>query len=167
MALTVYYSWDNLGRPLTPAWPIREFVGKMKLAFPTAAATSLFGWYADESHYQTNFPEDHTPFSVTGWPEADPPWWVCATDVMHRPDLGVDCGVLVPYWLAEARAERMPWLKYLIWQAQMYDVRNEWEPVETSATSTMPICPAGQTISRPALAAGVSRPKPKETTTCT
>jgi hypothetical protein len=45
---------------------------------------------------------------------------VFATDVMHRPDLGVDCRVLSAYWIAEARAGRMPWLKYLNWQGKQY-----------------------------------------------
>jgi len=102
----------------------------MKAAFPRAAFT--FGWYANNTHYQAVPPQDHTPFSATGWPVASPKYWVFATDVMHRPDLGVDCGVLFPYWLAEAKAGRMPWLKYLIWQATIYDVRNNWQPQASS-----------------------------------
>lgn len=132
MAVAAYFAWDKLGRPLTPAQPIREFVEKCKVAFPLAAAENLFSWYADDAHYQSNFPEDHTPYSVTGWPVPCPQWWVCATDVMHRPDLGVDCDVLVPYWIGEAKAGRMPWLKYVIWKAQLYDVRNGFKPVANS-----------------------------------
>lgn len=132
MAVAAFYTWERLGRPLTPAQPIREFVEKCRVAFPKAAAQNLFSWYADAAHYEDSYPEDHTPFSVTGWPVANPQWWVCATDVMHRPELGVDCAVLVPYWLAEARGGRMPWLKYVIWQAKRYDVRNGWVPVGSS-----------------------------------
>ncbi|HTE68643.1 MAG TPA: hypothetical protein VK942_07790 [Actinomycetes bacterium] len=125
MAIAAYYAWDGAGRPIEPARPIREFVGKMKVAFPKAA--NLFGWYADDAHYQANFPEDHTPYSRTPWPISPNPYPVVfATDVMHRLDLGVDCGVLFPYWLAEAKAGRMPWLKYMIWQAKLYSVRNNW-----------------------------------------
>jgi hypothetical protein len=46
---------------------------------------------------------------------------------MHRPDLGVDCNVLFAYWIGQARAGRMPWLKYLIWQGHIYDVRYGWK----------------------------------------
>lgn len=133
MAVAAYYAWDRLGRPLDPAVPIRQFVERMKAGFPRAA--HLFSWHADEAHYQAEPPQDHTPFSATGWPEVSPFWWVFATDIMHRPDLGVDCNVLFPYWLAEAKASRMPWLKYMIWQAKRYDVRNAWRPVTSSGHS--------------------------------
>jgi hypothetical protein len=105
-----------------------HFVGKMRAAFPRAS----FSWYADEAHYQAEPPEDHTPFSYTGWPLPNPYPVVFATDVMHRPDLGVDCNVLFAYWLAEAKAGRMPWLKYLIWQRKLYSVRSNWVPQANS-----------------------------------
>lgn len=130
MAVAVYYSWDRLGRPLEPATPIREIVERLKVAYPRAA--SLFSWYANEAHYQAEPPQDHTPYSYDGWPVPDPQWIVCATDVMHRPDLGVDCGELFAYWIREARASRMPWLKYLIWQARIYDVRHGWQEQRAS-----------------------------------
>lgn len=124
MPTAVYYTWDSLGRPLTPAQPVREIVAALKAHYPDAT----FSWYADEAHYAANFPEDHTPYSYTGWPEPCPQWWVCATDVMHRPDLGVDCQAIFDHWITAARAGETPWLKYLIWQARIYDVRYDWEP---------------------------------------
>lgn len=130
MAVAAYYAWDRLGRPLEPAQPVREFVEKMRVAYPRAK--NLFSWYADERHYQAEPPQDHTPYSATGWPLDCPPWWVFATDIMHRPDLGVDCFTLFGYWLSEAKAGRMPWLKYMIWRGQRYDVRNQWRPVASS-----------------------------------
>lgn len=130
MAYAAYYTWDALGRPLDPAQPIRDIVERMKVAYPRAANT--FSWYADEAHYQAEPPQDHTPFSVTGWPQPSPEWWVFATDIMHNPALGVDCNVLFTYWISEARAGRMPWLKYMIWQAKIYDVRNNWHPQTSS-----------------------------------
>lgn len=130
MAVAAYSAWTRAGRPVTPAQPVREIVTRMKAAFP--AASSTFGWYANEAHYQANPPEDHTPFSATGWPLPSPQWFVFATDIMHNPGLGVDCNVLFSYWISEARAGRMPWLKYLIWQAKIYDVRNGWRPQSNS-----------------------------------
>lgn len=131
MATANYYAWERDGRPITPARPIRETVGRLKLAYPRAA--HLFSWYADDDHYMADFPQDHTPFSETPWPiEPNPYPYVFATDVMHRPDLGVDCNVLFAYWIAEAKAGRMPWLKYLIWQGRRYDVRNNWAPATAS-----------------------------------
>lgn len=126
MPAAVYYSWDRAGRPLEPAQPIRDMVDRLKVAYPRAASAHLFGWYADESHYQAVPPQDHTPYSQTGWPLPSPQWVVFATDVMHRKDLGVDCAVLFSYWIGEARAGRMPWLKYIIWEAKLYTVRTGW-----------------------------------------
>jgi hypothetical protein len=125
MATSQYYAWVQDGRPLSPARPIRDFVERMKVNFPRAS--NLFSWYADDSHYQATRPQDHTPYSYTPWPISPQPYpYVTATDIMQRPDLGVDCFVLFPYWLSEAKAGRMPWLKYMIWQAKIYDVRKNW-----------------------------------------
>lgn len=132
MAVAAYYSWDRLGRPLNPAQPIRELVNALKAGYPAAAAQNLFSWYADEAHYQANFPEDHTPYSYTGWPEPNPQWWVCATDIMHRPDLGVDCKAIFAHLLESAKAGLTPWLKYIIWQARLYHISNEWRPQANS-----------------------------------
>ena len=132
MAVAAYYTWDRLGRPLEPAVPIRELVVGLREAFPRAAKANLFSWYANAAHYENDYPQDHTPFSVTGWPLVSPQWWVFATDIMHRPDLGVDCFDLFDYYLAEAKAGRMPWLKYMIWRGQIYDVRNDWKPQPAS-----------------------------------
>jgi hypothetical protein len=130
MATAAYSRWDRDVRPITPSQTIREMVGKMKLAYPLSAG--LFSWYANEAHYQSDFPQDHTPFSVTGWPGTSPYPVVFATDIMHRPTLGVDCNKLFPYWLAEAKAGHTPWRKYIIWQAKLYDVRNDWRPQTNS-----------------------------------
>jgi len=130
MAVAAYYAWVRDGRPIVPAQPVQDFVTTMKVGYPHA--NPLFSWYADEAHYLAEPPQDHTPYSVTGWPLANPYPYVFATDIMHRPDLGVDCFKLFAYWLAEARSGRMPWLKYMIWQAKRYDVRNSWQPVGSS-----------------------------------
>jgi hypothetical protein len=132
MAVQAYYRWDAEGRPLKPAQPIRELVERLRIQFPRAAKANLFSWYADNAHYQANTPQDHTPFSVTGWPLPHPYPYVCATDVMHRPDLGVDCHKLFAYWIAEARAGRMPWAKYIIWRGQSYHVSRGWAPKAAS-----------------------------------
>ena len=124
MAVLAWSAWQRAGKPVWPAKPIEDIVNRLKVAFPDAA--SLFSWYANDAHYTAVPAEDHTPYSQTGWPGPSPEWYVFATDVMHRPDLGVDCNVLFPYWISEARAGRMPWLKYLIWQAKIYDVRYNW-----------------------------------------
>lgn len=123
MAVVAYSRWEAQGRPVEPCTPVRDIVARMKAKYPNAGP---FSWYANEAHYQAVPAEDHTPFSQTGWPGPSPQWVVFATDIMHQPTKGVDCAKLFAYWIAEARAGRMPWLKYMIWQAKIYDVRNQW-----------------------------------------
>jgi hypothetical protein len=125
VATAAYNQWVAAGRPLTPAIPVRETVERMRLAFPAGA--KQFSWYANEAHYQAAVPQDHTPYSVTGWPLASPRWWVFATDIMCTA-VGGSCQPLFDYWISEARAGRMPWMKYFIWRATIYDVRNGWKP---------------------------------------
>lgn len=134
MPVAAYYRWERDGRPISPSQTIREMVSKMKLAYPEAADT--FSWYADNAHYQAEFPQDHTPYSATGWPTESPYPYVFATDIMHRPDLGVNCFELFPYWLAQAKAGQTPWRKYIIWQARIYDVRNAWRSQPSSGHMT-------------------------------
>jgi len=110
---------------LTPAVPIRDLCEQLAARYPDHAST--FNWYADEAHYSAVPPLDHTPYSVDGWPQPDPHWFVCATDVMAASVGGVDeLDRLFRYWLGEAKAGGAPWIKYLIWQATIYDVRHGW-----------------------------------------
>jgi len=129
--MSAFDVWNAAGRPLTPAQPIREFVEKLKAAFPAHA--NEFNWFADEAHYREQPPQDHTPFSADGWPRPDPHWVVFATDVMNTAVGGLAGNQkLFNYWLAEAKAGRAPWIKYLIWQATIYDVRFGWRPQPNS-----------------------------------
>lgn len=130
MAAKEYSSWNALGRPHTPAQPVRDIVTKLKAAFPQG---KYFNWEANEAHYTANPPQDHTPFSYDGWPLPSPHWVVFATDIMAS-DVGGTAGAqrLFDYYLREARAGRLAWLKYLIWQAKIYDVRHGWVPQPSS-----------------------------------
>ena len=134
MAVAQFFRWEADGRPWHAVTPIREFVDKLKAAAPAGAS---FIWtLGDQSHLTSNFPQDHTPFSVTGWPSASPYKSVFACDVSHQPALGLNIEVLFPYWLNEAKSGRMPWLKYIIWRRRRYDVRNNWSPVTAEGHDT-------------------------------
>jgi hypothetical protein len=122
MATAAYTRWNNLGRPLRPSNTVLEFVTRMEAQFPKAV--NILGWYSNNAHYQANPPLDHTPYSADEWPNPIGDYVVYATDVMHVPNVGLDCFKLAPYWLSEARAGRFKALKYIIWQGVGYDVRN-------------------------------------------
>lgn len=118
MATAAYYTWVRAGRPLTPAQPVLVVVTRMKSAHPAAASAGCFGWYANDAHYQAEPPEDHTPFSSTEWPIPCPRYVVFATDVMPHSSYSLEA--LVAWWLSEARAGRVPALKYLIHGDRIY-----------------------------------------------
>lgn len=127
-----YKPWVDDGRPWRNAVYIAEIVAALKAAYPLGAAAHIFGSIGDIAHLTADLPQDHTPYSQTGWPVPTPYPVVTATDVMHRPDLGVDCDVIFAHWLASAKAGETPWLKYLIWEGKRYDTRNNWVPVAAS-----------------------------------
>lgn len=127
-----YDAWVGDGRPFSLATPIKEIAGKIKAGRPDVDPVAIIGTIGDPDHLLAIPPQDHCPYSQTGWPLAHPYPKVTAIDIMHRPDLGVDCNLIFPHWLAAAKAGQLPWLKYVTWQAKRYDVRNGWSPVSAS-----------------------------------
>jgi hypothetical protein len=133
MSDSAYYNaWVADGRPWRLSTPVKECADKIKAARPGINPISIIGTIGDSAHLLATRPEDHTPYSQTGWPVRHPYPNIAAIDIMHRPDLGMDCNAIFPHWLAAARAGQLPWLKYVIWQAKRYDVRNSWNPVSSS-----------------------------------
>lgn len=128
----LYDAWVADGKPWRNATPIAELVAKLRQARPAAAAAGCFGSIGNLDHLLADPPQDHCPYSQTGWPLPHPYPYVTASDIMHRPDLGVDCNQIHANLLAAAKAGRLPWLKYWIWQGKRYDIRNNWVPVAAS-----------------------------------
>lgn len=133
MSESEYYDdWVADGKPWRNARPVDEIVAKLKAARPAAAKAACFGTIGNLEHLLADPPQDHTPYSQTGWPLPHPYPRITATDIMHRPDLGVDCNEIHKHWLASANAKQIPWIKYWIWQGKRYDVRNNFNPVAAS-----------------------------------
>lgn len=78
MASQGYRDWIAAGRPYTLIRPARA----------TQATLRNYGLivydYPDESHQKADRPQDHTPYSVTGWPGTNRRWNARAIDVMPR-----------------------------------------------------------------------------------
>jgi hypothetical protein len=92
-----------------------------------------FSWFANQEHYQANPPQDHTPYSSDAWPQPDPEWVVFATDIMVDAVHGKDeAQRIFDHLLASAKNGSAPWIKYLIWEATIYDVRHNWAPQPNS-----------------------------------
>lgn len=125
MSTQDYKNWVAAGRPFALAHPVADYRDQLWAA---GWGRTDVGTLGNEDHLQAELPQDHCPFSHTGWPEANEYPFVCALDAMHHPDRGLDVGPLVTHWLFEALHGRTPWVKYINWQGKQYDVRRNWEP---------------------------------------
>ncbi len=76
MATAAYNNWVANGRPWKLAEPIKAIGDRLKSYGYTVY------YLGDNSHLQSNNPQDHTPFSRTGWPAPHPYPWVLAMDIM-------------------------------------------------------------------------------------
>lgn len=129
MATQAYYDWVSAGRPWRKATPVVEY----QAAFIRAGwpLTSL-GTLGDAAHLTADRPQDHTPFSVTGWPDPNPYPYVLAFDAGHLPDQGFDMAPVAARWLQDAGDGKTPWVKYIVWRGQIFDVRRDWAPAGAS-----------------------------------
>jgi len=121
MATQAYYTWVQRGRPYTVAQPIKDLVD----AAARAGVPCLGVLGSDDTrHLQAAVPQDHTPFPVNPWPVALPGYVVCAADFRDGP------------WsdrlLADAKAGRAPYVKYLNFRNNHYDIRSGWAPTYSS-----------------------------------
>ena len=116
MATQAYRDWVKAGRPWKKATPIDELD---KLA--RRHGVQVLGTIGNEDHLTAAKPEDHTPFSTTAWPVPLPGYIVTAIDISNEHNLGVRL-------LSDARAGRIPWVKYLNFNGQHYDVLQDWKP---------------------------------------
>lgn len=129
MTTQAYVNWVADGRPFKLATPITEYRDAFKAAgWPI---TSL-GTLGDTAHLQADHPQDHCPFSATGWPMANEYPYVCAFDAGHFPGTAHDMAPVVAHWLTDARAGKTPWVKYIVWQGHIYDSRAGWSPQPAS-----------------------------------
>lgn len=124
MATQAFKDWVKDGRPFKLAQPIEDY---RKALVAYGWPSSELGTIGDEDHLQAEVPQDHCPFSFTGWPLPNEYPYVHALDVMHKPANGQDVAPLAAYWIDEAKAGRTPWVKYINWRGQQYDVRHNWE----------------------------------------
>lgn len=78
MASTYYFQWLALNKPYTLIRPARDLQRIIRRYGITV-------WdYPNEAHQKADPPEDHTPYSATGWPGANTRWNARGLDVMPR-----------------------------------------------------------------------------------
>src|SRR5262249_34680315 len=88
----------------------------------------------DEGHLDNQPPEDHTPYSETGWPDPSPQVWLPALDIMPpRASSGLpslqDLGAQL-FADKQAGHPGTAWLKYMNWGPDNNDVavQDSWQP---------------------------------------
>lgn len=109
--------WINAGSHWRAAQPIAEYQRALEQTFHPDPIT--IGTIGDTSHLDAEPPEDHTPYSETGWPVPTPYGVVTAIDYN-----GPGWESWARFLIAERSAGRHPWIKYINFQGKHY----RWEP---------------------------------------
>lgn len=121
MTTAAYRRWIASGGTWRLATPIAELSAVLRRHGYTV------GTIGNSAHMSSDPPEDHTPFSATGWPQAAPWGVVTALDIM--PDGPVSLAKLGAQLVADKMSGAAPWIKYMNWTPAGKGCRHEsWEP---------------------------------------
>lgn len=136
MPARTYSSWVAAGRPVSG------------LARPAARLRDVLRRYGytvydigNDDHLRHVPPEDHTPYSDTGWPIDPPLWWMTAIDVMPPPaGSGLPSLAALARQIHDDREAGHPgagWVKYMNWEPGDGSCRHcSWQPSHNQTTST-------------------------------
>lgn len=131
-----YYVWISNGKPYKLIRPAAALQGALR-----GHGLTVYD-YPNEAHLRASTPEDHTPFSATGWPVKSAYGVGHAIDVMPRSDsaAGRAENADIARKLIADRNASVPgvlWIKYINWTDEAGICRQErWTPNHTSRTST-------------------------------
>lgn len=131
MPSDAYYDWLDAGEPYEPCRPVKDFVDVIRSHGYTVYHKG------DTSHMQAMPPEDHTPFSATGWPIVSKRWIGHALDIM--PDGPVSLTQLAERIIADrnANVKGVQWIKYINWtDANGKTWHYSWQPTLVKTTSS-------------------------------
>lgn len=136
MASQGYRDWIAAGKPFTLAAPAKRLRDTLRGYGYTAYDIG------NERHQLADPPEDHMPYSATGWPNRSPRWYGFALDIMPPP-AGSKLPTL-PQLLGQIYADKMAghpgvaWLKYMNWEPQGPSgpcYHDKWQPSHVRTTS--------------------------------
>lgn len=122
-----YTQWSADGRPFRLARPVADLTAVLRRYGYTV------GTIGNSAHLTARTPEDHTPYSATGWPRPSPYPWGHACDVMPPPaGKGLPSLAQLGAQIAADRQSNLPgisWLKYLNWTTSVGRcVHETWMP---------------------------------------
>lgn len=127
-----YDAWLSAGKPYELCQPGQDLLAVLKRAGYDC------GSYPDDRHLMKDRPEDHTPFSYTGWPVVSRRWVGHAIDVM--PTRGLPhLANLARRLIADknAKVKGTGPIKYINWTSIDGVCRHEsWQPDHRTTSST-------------------------------
>lgn len=127
MSITNQAQWERAGAPHELAVPIAEIKAEIERRLPRTSVGTHLGTLGDTRHLSANPPQDHTPYSATGWPEPNIYPFVCACDWS-----GVGYVAFGQHFIHMKTAGLATWVKYVNLLGKHY----QWEPGETVGPST-------------------------------
>lgn len=131
MAVTTYNGWVADGKPAHPAQPIQDMLNM----FESHGFTVY--WYPDESHQKAQPPEDHTPYSNTPWPGAQPYPACLALDLMPKDGDARSLTKIARQMIADKDSGVAPWFKYINWTDENNACwHTKWEPTKETTSSS-------------------------------
>lgn len=123
--MTRLASWRRDGSPWRAAQPIADLAATLRRH---GYAVYIIG---NESHLADATPEDHTPYSGTGWPHPNPYGFICALDIMPPSKPGLPSLSELGARIAADRNANVPglgWLKYMNWtRSDSRCVQDSWQ----------------------------------------
>ena len=133
MTCTTYTCWVNDGRPWKNCQPINDLIATLRRHGYTGPGVGI----GNQAHLTANPPEDHTPYSHTPWPGAQPYPYVLAVDLMPAEGLDwIDLGGR----LFDDKSSNVPGtqaIKYLNWTDSAGNTwHDSWMPNHTRFRST-------------------------------
>ena len=123
--------WINSGLTWTLAFPLAYLRDRLQ----------RYGYVVydigNTEHLDHIPPEDHTPYSETGWPGTTPYGWVTAIDVMPNPTLP-SLQALGAQLYTDKEAGIAGFIKYMNWgpNSDAHAVHDSWEPNHARESST-------------------------------
>jgi hypothetical protein len=136
MSSAAYKDWVKAGKPYRLARPVATLQARLH-----AHGLTVYD-YPDDSHLLAATPEDHTPFSATGWPGSSTFGVAHAIDVMPRSDTAAgrrENATIARRLIADRNAgvAGVAWIKYLNWTDEGGVCRQErWMPNHETRSST-------------------------------
>lgn len=136
MATNAYYDWVDDGSPYTLMRPAKATQSSLR-----AHGLTVYD-YPDDSHLTASTPEDHTPFSATGWPIVSAYGVGHAIDIMPRTNdaAGRTENATIARQMIHDRNAGVPgamWIKYINWTDEDGVCRQErWMPEHETRSSS-------------------------------